>query len=104
MTSVDLPQPDSPTRPKLSPGAMSSEKSGITTRRPAEVRYSTRRFLIDSSVIEPLLCRSRRPLSSWVDLTPRHGGDKTGHDGVGGLIATCLNPPATARSDRRRAD
>ncbi len=51
INSVDFPQPDSPTSPTLSPRSIASEKSEITTARPAEVRYSTQRFSIDSSGI-----------------------------------------------------
>src|ERR671913_2065640 len=49
MRRVDLPQPDSPTRPKLSPGMMSSEKSGKATTEPEEDRYSTLRSRMESS-------------------------------------------------------
>src|SRR5688500_3738590 len=49
MRRVDLPQPDSPTSPKLSPGMTSSAKSGNATTEPEEDRYSTLRSRMESS-------------------------------------------------------
>src|ERR1700730_8844333 len=73
MRRVDFPQPDSPTRPKLSPAMMSSEKSGRATTVPAEVRYSTERFRIERSgsmfvffpvAAPPLLASSLVPVAA----------------------------------------
>src|SRR5437899_6259657 len=54
--TVDLPHPDSPTRPMASPGAIAKVRPGMTLTSPARLKYEMRAFSsarIGASVTEP---------------------------------------------------
>lgn len=66
LAMVDLPQPDSPARPKTSPAPMEKETSSAPTTVRPSLRYSTRRPFTSStgSMAQPLLSRRARRLRS----------------------------------------
>src|SRR5690349_4342492 len=61
--TVDLPHPDSPTRPRAAPSCSDRSSPGITVSSPARVAYATRKPWMSSSgasVTEAKLTQSHR--------------------------------------------